>query len=371
VKQAELLPLTSLRFIAALAVFGSHLPLVRGTDQPFLNWLGKYVLLEGYWGVAFFFILSGFILTIAYQNRLESKKDICTFWIARLARIYPLHLLTLVLAAFTINTAPFGIATFSNLLLLQSFIPSSVYYFAYNAPSWSLSNEAFFYLLFPLLLPISRRLRLHILGSWLIALWLLSGITALLLSPSYTWQHWVSYILPTTRLIEFGAGIFIGLLFLRFGEGWRTRVQQHTLLECLAVLLFVIIFALHSFIPQGLRYAFYYMPVFTIIVFVFAFQGGKLSHLLSHHLLVFLGEISFSFYMIHYLVIARLSGVLRRLPLAPIAEDSVLFAIVALAVSVAASIMLYKCFELPTRRLVRTAGSYLLERNVLKLRREG
>lgn len=55
---------------------------------------------EGFVGVSFFFVLSGFIIAYNYQKKLsESKMTKRSFWVARIARIYPLHVLTLLIAA--------------------------------------------------------------------------------------------------------------------------------------------------------------------------------------------------------------------------------------------------------------------------------
>ena len=102
-----------------------------------------------------------------------------------------------------------------NLTLTQSFTPRTDVYFSFNAPSWSLSDEAFFYLLFPFLvvaLTASRlnrpvRLLLLALGLWLIEL-------------AWDWHfrndrlhHWLTYISPMSRLVDFGIGVAVGVAF--------------------------------------------------------------------------------------------------------------------------------------------------------------
>src|SRR5260221_11556541 len=88
----------------------------------------------GYSGVTFFYVLSGFILTVNYgQIRTWSERK--DFWWKRFARIYPTYLLT------TLLCIPAGAGTFpmliAQLALIQSWIPSWSYWFAFNAPSWS------------------------------------------------------------------------------------------------------------------------------------------------------------------------------------------------------------------------------------------
>ena len=81
--------LTSLRILFALMVFGAHCYVL---DPSFDTHFFK----EGFVGVSFFFILSGFIIAYNYEEKLLEKTTTKrTFWVARIARIYPLHLLTL------------------------------------------------------------------------------------------------------------------------------------------------------------------------------------------------------------------------------------------------------------------------------------
>ena len=85
--------LTSLRFIFAIMVFSAHCYVI----DSFFNTL---FFKEGFVGVSFFFVLSGFIIAYNYQKKLsESKISKRTFWVARIARVYPLHWLTLLVAA--------------------------------------------------------------------------------------------------------------------------------------------------------------------------------------------------------------------------------------------------------------------------------
>lgn len=61
-------PLTSLRFIFAFMVFASHLGFLNKSESNVLHWVYDSVFHEGYIGVSFFFILSGFILAYNYQD---------------------------------------------------------------------------------------------------------------------------------------------------------------------------------------------------------------------------------------------------------------------------------------------------------------
>ena len=85
--------LTSLRLIFAFMVFGAHCYVI---DDIFSTHFFK----EGFVGVSFFFVLSGFIIAYNYQKKLQEKEITRRrFWVARIARVYPLHWLTLFIAA--------------------------------------------------------------------------------------------------------------------------------------------------------------------------------------------------------------------------------------------------------------------------------
>jgi peptidoglycan/LPS O-acetylase OafA/YrhL len=137
--------LTGLRFFAALLVFLSH-----------VNFSGEYaplhlVFKQGYIGVSFFFVLSGFVLSYSYKSRILEKSISKTkYLILRYVRIYPLHWLVslpVILSSIGDKFLTPSI-TFANLSLFQSWMPAIMFYYSFNAPSWSLSNEMFFYFCF-------------------------------------------------------------------------------------------------------------------------------------------------------------------------------------------------------------------------------
>lgn len=152
---SSLAQLTSLRFFAALHVLAFHS--VQLTEAPALvtNFVNN-----GYLSVSFFFILSGFILTHSYVDKMSDRHDFRRFAIARFARTYPVYLLALVVALPQI-TQPFDnpLMALATLGLIQAWCPpTSMNGFFWNSPGWTLSVEFFFYLAFPLLLHLFSRL---------------------------------------------------------------------------------------------------------------------------------------------------------------------------------------------------------------------
>ena len=172
-------PLTSLRFLFALMVFCSHLQFFDYAEYPTFKEIQYYVTGEGFLGVSFFFILSGFILSLNYDDRLLSRQvTFREFWVARIARVYPLHLATLLIALamviegteqwkdFFADPAASTVTFLSNASLIHAFIPVPEYFFSYNVPSWSISDEMFFYFAFPFIIFLFVRNKVLLRFGW-------------------------------------------------------------------------------------------------------------------------------------------------------------------------------------------------------------
>ncbi|WP_336967971.1 acyltransferase [Brevundimonas aurantiaca] len=160
---ADLRPLTALRFAAALwvAVY-TFWPNLAGAPQT-------AVVAKGYLGVELFFVLSGFILSHVYlQAAGEKRFSYRGFLWARIARVYPLHLATLIgvgglaaaalIAGMSVDANVLSWSSLpANLLMLHAWGLAPVA--GWNHPSWSISAEWFAYLCFPLFAFVFWRLR--------------------------------------------------------------------------------------------------------------------------------------------------------------------------------------------------------------------
>ena len=159
---------TALRGIAALIVVGYHLRF--GADDLLAAEEATRLFERGYLWVDLFFILSGFVLCYVYEPKgLPTISHVSRFYRARLARVWPLHALTLaVLVTFSLATIYYARMTASpgsayesdwsallgNILLVHAwgiFSQSS-----WNIPAWSISAEVFAYLWFPAFLLMFR-----------------------------------------------------------------------------------------------------------------------------------------------------------------------------------------------------------------------
>ncbi len=298
--------LTSLRFFFAFVVFLSHLTFVK-TDLAWYNYLKNNVFFEGYLGVGFFFILSGFVLALNYEKKVIDNPnfDKKKFYIARIARIYPLHVLTFcVMLPFVIINVWQGYFHWdiagANLFLLQSYIPVKDFYFSINNVSWSISTELFFYLMFPFYV-----IWLHKFPKLKYILLLI--IPIIIFAEPYfrtnmKLEKAIFYINPIVRSFDFILGIITCQIYKKIKDT-PINFSKGTLIEIAAITVLAIFFYFHEDVERAFRYGIYYWIPMVGIVLVFALQKGLFSRILQHKTLVYLGEISFAFYMIHMIVI--------------------------------------------------------------------
>lgn len=272
-------PLTSLRFVFAFMVFMSHNILFDKVTDPFFH----HLFYEGCVGVSFFFILSGFILAHVYQQGFkEGKISKRIFYIARLARIYPLHILTMLIWVYMRKDHPLNepyITNFiANIFLVQSFYPTDEIRF--NTAAWSLSDEMFFYLLFPLLVAwFTTMKRKFIIG------FTLGSILVFILCPIFSGtknEEWFLYSFPPVRLLDF----ILGILFYNICQSAKIKNfiknVSPTLMELVVVAMFLVFYTLAYFIPEVYRYAMWYWLPVGLVISVFYFQVGKISKFLSN-----------------------------------------------------------------------------------------
>ena len=323
-RPARIEALTGLRFLAAMMVFCFHFDRSLKT-QFFFGPMGGIA-------VSFFFVLSGFILTYVYRDRLKWGA-LKRFYFTRWARIWPLHAVCL---SATIWLFPYQkvveypeIRLACNWFLLQSWIPDLDYVLSYNGVAWSISTEAFFYLLFPLFLlgGLKNFWWKYLLTIGLTAVALV-GLTKIAAMPELAARfnpHHISHFNPFMRLFEFVSGMAVAYLFMSMRVGSvrllqiaRWPVFLQTVLEIAVLLLAALSFYLlqwlgyYGWVNRGLglggevAYWLVYcggMPFHALCIYVFAQSNGWLGRCLSTKLMIFLGEISFALYMVHRTVI--------------------------------------------------------------------
>jgi peptidoglycan/LPS O-acetylase OafA/YrhL len=354
-RPADLHALTGARAAAALFVCLHHFPLFRESESAWQRWLYDRWLVEGYIGVGFFFVLSGFVLAHAYGHRCQTflSRDTLEFFVARLAKLLPLHWLTLAitLALFTPASALSALPLLANATLTQSFFPMPDVYFSYNAVSWSLSDELFFYALFPALaMSVLRLQKLRSILAGVAVLWVAQLVGVALLA-DHPRQHWLIYVNPLARFAEFALG---GLL-LKIHQATHQRAltfRSATWVEAGAVLILAALIYFHDAVAQAYRYSSLYLPALLVLVFAMARGEGAVSRVLGSRKMRYLGQLSFAFYLVHQLVIA---GVERGLATTGITLTAPALAALCVAIAFLASIPCHHWVELPVQRWVRQA----------------
>ena len=221
--------LTGLRFFAVFLVFCSHMHLEKNFGDSSLLIL---IFKQGFVGVSFFFVLSGFILSYTYENQIKNLKfNNKKFLLKRFFRLWPLHFITMIPFVFLNENIDILniISIFLNLSFLQSWIPNVNIYYDLNTPSWSLSNEIFFYIcFFPFLsLTIKRKIQLFLfLLTTIFFIAIFSDFLNLgkIFFGNKTFVHWLFYIFPGFRLIEFLGGVLIFYM-------WQNNIKFPKLLN--------------------------------------------------------------------------------------------------------------------------------------------
>jgi peptidoglycan/LPS O-acetylase OafA/YrhL len=314
--------LTAMRAFAALAVFIIHLDL---HDVAALPWGLSRV---GGLGVAFFFVLSGFVLAWGTEPNLQAR----TFYRRRFARVYPSDFATLLIASIVpaVAVARSWKAAIANAFMLQGWFRSDAVAYGMNGVSWSLSCEAFFYACFPAMVSFIRRVRPWV--GWTLAY---AGLGLAVIA--YVLKPGVADHLPLVRVSEFFIGVVAGLAFR---DGWRPHVPTSLVVS---ILIFAV--ALSKVIATPVANAVMAVPFLILIVHGASNDLNRRPGWLSSRMLVFAGEASFAFYLVHELVIVNMRPVL--------AEEPILQVLVMTVVASTSALALHLFIERPFNRLLR------------------
>lgn len=361
-KREPLDALTGLRFFAAAWVVlyhyaGAALP--AGTPSALRN-----VVSHGYVGVNFFYLLSGFILAYNYVQRSPSavamRGTARAFWWNRFSRIFPMYLVAWAAAApfvvahrFATDASPvvralkLAAAAFVSLGLVQAWIPGATAW--WNPPGWSISVEAFFYAIFPWVLPRllnSKRSRIGLaLAAWL---------GSLVVPSLYVWSGSGELALaavkygPLFHLPTFVLGIVLAELF---ESPSRSRlVRARLVLGGLGVSAIVLVVTR----PLGSSYPLIHngllSPAFGAVILAVALGAPSLVRVLSAPVLVRLGEASFGLYILQAPLWLTWRKSVEGLPPS---VDFALFFVVLCSVSMVA----HRLIELPLQRRLRATSS--------------
>lgn len=339
--RSHLRSLTSLRFLASLLVFMFHV----SSFAPGLGPLDR-LMASGYVGVTFFFTLSGFVLTFSWEAGIKTSR----FYRRRFARIYPVHLLFVIVATLPLSPMSNWSALPENLLLIQSWWREDAVVRSFSGVSWSLSCEMFFYAVFPLLARWLRRVRRPLrLAAGLLTVSLLIGVALEVASPDCA--LWLFH-LPAFRLVEFTCG---GLIAIALKRGWLPLLSVKWAVVSVVVS-YLTVLCLPVLVGYRVedRWALTLAMVPSFGALIAACAHGDLAgvpSLLQGQTMVSLGEWSFCVYMAHPVVIALTAPLLGSRSML----GAALGCIVVTFTVIGAAYLLHATVERPMERLLRGA----------------
>jgi peptidoglycan/LPS O-acetylase OafA/YrhL len=287
--------LTFTRFLAAIAIVVFH---YGQNIFPFnIQWV-SFIFKQSNIGVSYFFLLSGFVMILAYNNK--DKINYLEFYKNRFFRIYPVYLLSILLVFIFISIKhfPFDYSTiFLNLLAVQTWFPEKA--IAFNTPGWSISVEFFFYLVFPILFNLIYNKKKY-LKHWVfisILIFLSTQISLYYLmnstffggfpSPSYN----LLFFHPMMHINEFLIGNLAAIFYLRLGKSFRN-------LDLSIIINFILIVITLKYVTivnfhNGLL-SFLFIPFIILL----SNNNGFITKLFLKKSFVILGEISFGIYIL-------------------------------------------------------------------------
>ena len=362
--------LTGLRFVAAMHVVLFH------TAMPYLagapGWLRGFVG-NGFVGVSLFFVLSGFILAYNYldgEGENEGRVRARPFWAARFARVYPVYLLGLLLALpfFALEMAKrsgevlawFGAAVVAVPGLVQAWLPHTT--LVWNGPGWSLSAEAFFYLVFPLLAVPVTRLGRRGLAVLFVAAWALTFVAPLLywladpdrlgvgahqyITP---WLNVVKFN-PVVRFPEFLMGVALGRAYVLHRRGGAVPGRINGVIALAVSAGIVATLCLGDRLPYVFLHNGLLAPAFAALVWTLAAGRGVLGKAFAGPTLGLLGESSYALYVLHLPLSTLLLSAWKA---AGLGAGSPQYLALYLVFSVALSVVVLRRVEEPARRALR------------------
>jgi peptidoglycan/LPS O-acetylase OafA/YrhL len=369
VRSGEIKALTGLRIVASVWVVLFHFrPMLADASPDFRDGLAP-VLNCGAQGVDLFFILSGFVLTWNYLDRMGrswSARATAHFLWLRLARVWPVYLVTMHLAALLVilslhvGHVPLpevrdltAISYIRQVLLVQLWFEPFFDGTSWDGPAWSISAEWLAYLLFGLLVLVICRMEHATRARGLIALAIVASLppVVLLLASGHFYTPW-SWLPRIVTQFTAGALVCAAVRRLRLTDRARRVAGYSSLLLIVAIVGVLYLFDAHPLagvVDTGGVVDVLFVP----LVLTLAIGMGSLPRLLSTRLMVYGGQISFCLYMVHELVHTSWGWAVEQFRLTPQDNPWKWNVIGLLVIALGAAILLYHFVEEPARRWMR------------------
>jgi peptidoglycan/LPS O-acetylase OafA/YrhL len=358
----QLNPLTGLRGVAAYSVLIAHsisTSFLYSGVSPFAAFSSRLA----YFGMSLFFVLSGFVIHYNYAKLLTSEGYLSggyKFIVARIARLYPLYALMLF---FTLDCLPSTIfhnkewAELSFITMTQSWFNLQMLTFP---PAWSISTEWFFYFAFIFMLPLFERIKkpLLVMGIFLIGMFLLMPYYIQLQGILYTKvDGWTTYFSPFTRIFDFIGGILASKAYLMMQDNDKkaSPLNSAFILSLIAGCIYIIAFDPFSATKYSVLISnFVFTPFIAPLLYMLCKYDSITSRALCSKALMFMGEISYSVYLLGFMIMTGLGAAYvnpKATPMAYINSSFKVFVIMTFTTFIA-----YGCFNLfekPARNWVK------------------
>ncbi len=261
---------------------------------------GYSAMRAGFVSVPAFFVLSGYVMWINYGSKMICFrwKSVVDFLIRRFRRLYPVHLFSLLATLMLfLGSKALGIEVphelysardfVLNLFLIHTWVPKFQY--SWNYPSWSISSEWFAYILFPLFCVTIGKIA-NAKFAWLACFTAL--ITTLVL---YSIKNSILFFTMIEAVAPFLVGM-CGAIAINKTESFK--VIPTATPDGLFALLIVLTCFLSSTTIGNVGFV-----LCSGLVLSLGILGEKCSFFWRNRITVFLGEISYSLYLTHFLVI--------------------------------------------------------------------
>jgi peptidoglycan/LPS O-acetylase OafA/YrhL/predicted ATP-grasp superfamily ATP-dependent carboligase len=340
--------ITFTRFVAAISIVIYHFAM---SIYPFQSEAVSFLFAQANLGVSFFFLLSGFVMIIAYGGKKNTPVSASRFYLNRVARVYPAFFFALILLVIymIVRKRQFTMTEFFlNLAIIQTWFPR--YALSLNTPGWSLAVEFFFYALFPFLFNrIYSKVPVRKLIFPIVFFWILTQVffNIMIQSPFYKGypsdSHNLLYYFPLMHLNEFLIGNLGGIILLHMGERAKRNYTFLWLLT-LCVLIGLLRFPLPWSYHDGLL-----AIVFIPFVLLLSLDTGFFSRFFSLKPMVFLGEISYGIYIFQVPVYFWMKGMMTYIGI----TNPYLVFYIFLAGLLGISSLSYLYVEAPLKKFVR------------------
>lgn len=278
--------LESIRGLAALLVAIFHAP----------GWYRQKELIpiiaNGYLMVDLFFVISGFVIYRAYIDNIQTGSQFWRFQFLRFGRLYPVHLTVLIFILLT-TAVPFyetdWLVLMQQLLLIQSIGPWG-HPISFNFPAWSISVEFYTYALFGIIALKAKKRSAIIFAS-------LAVVSICLLNPSK--EHGLNEVVPGySELLRCWSGFFLGAIGALLVQ--RNDWKWHPITTVMSVITLIIFL---QFKKNGIFDPLIYPITLALILSICFSSAGVINKILLLPPLKWLGEISYSLYMVQLSVI--------------------------------------------------------------------